>query len=366
MPPSRRRWAVTILTIPSRDKYLRQLLRSLAETDVPALAEIVVVYNAKPEEPPFEVEARIRKHVPELPVAVHVNSQDTSIAGGRNFQLNVCKAPLVCFLDDDLTLHGDVFPLLEDTLRETPFGIVGIPSFDGDSDRRFKPRESTPHVDRVPLRFMQVQGMLAAGYRDLFEELGGFNPRRRFWGEWTEMNLRMWRAGFPTGYRMDGGFLRHWIEAPESPTRSMTGREAHVLWGLICTALEYDAVDVNQATETFWQLVEDRYLAYSFGDKLSPTQLLRTTLDLMPRLSSEWASIMQFREVVREHPFQFKPFHPLTPAEVDQVLQHAAGAVRPYREQVWPRRLVPAAVSGKASKARGVLSRVVSRLLGGR
>jgi len=58
----------------------------------------------------------------------------------------------------------------------------------------------------------------------------------------------------------------------------MDGRAKHVLWGLICTALEYDAVDMSHATETFWRLVQDRYLAYSFGEELSHQELLRATL----------------------------------------------------------------------------------------
>lgn len=116
---------------------------------------------------------------------------------------------------------------------------------------------------------MPIQGMMVATYRKLLVDTGGFNIRRRYWGEWTELSLRLWRLGFPTGYVTQHGFLRHWEDAPDSPTRSLAGRELHVLWGLICTALEYNAVDSNEATEVFWQLVEKRYLTYSFGSNLS-------------------------------------------------------------------------------------------------
>ncbi len=357
------RWSISILTIPSREDYLRRLLASLAETDLASRAEIVIIYNTRPEEPSFEVEARIRRWGDGIPVSVHFNPQDTSIAGGRALQLTLCKAPLLCFLDDDLTLHGDVFPILEETLEEHPLGLVGLPSLERDTDVRFKPRDSTPSVTLEGIRHMTVQGMLVAGYRDLLLDVGGFNPRRRFWGEWTELNLRLWRSGFPTGYRMDGGYLRHWTDAPESPTRNMEGREAHVLWGLVCTAIEYDAVDVNQATETFWQLVEDRYLAYSFGDRLSPTRLLRAALELMPALSSEWPQLMEFRSRVRLHPFPFKPFHPLTEAEVREVRRHAREAIAPYRESVWGRPRRSVAVAGRAPR-RGLIRKFLARLAG--
>src|SRR5690606_5521099 len=150
-----------------------------------------------------------------------------------------------------------------------------------------------------------VQGLFAAGYTNLFRDAGGFNARRRFWGEWTELNLRLWRLGFPTGYAMSGGFLRHWEEAPDSPTRNLEGRELHVLRGIICTALEDDAVDVNEATSTFWQLVEERYLSYSFGEALAPRTVLQATLALMPEVSAAWSGISAFRQQVKEHPFPF-------------------------------------------------------------
>ena len=134
---------------------------------------------------------------------------------------------------------------------------------------------------------------------------------------------------------MTGGFLRHWLDAPASPTRNLAGREGHVLWGLICTAIEYDAVDATAATEAFWRLVEDRYLSYSFGDSLTPKELLRTTLELMPRLSAEWSSIAKFKDEVAGHPFAFKPFQALTDEEVDAVLDSAAGLIRQHRDPIF-------------------------------
>jgi glycosyltransferase involved in cell wall biosynthesis len=335
MPKGKTRWTVTALTIPVREPYLKKLIASINETPINADAEIAIIYNAPTKENPFDVEERIKSFSKNLPLTVYFNSHDTSIAGGRNFQLSVCKSPLICFVDDDLTLHGEIFPALEQTLRETPVGLLGVRSFQDDTAERFKPRDSTPHVDFNGLRYMPVQGMLVAGYKNLFVDTGGFNLRRKFWGEWTEFNLRLWRNGFPTAYQLNTGYLRHWNDAPESPTRNKVGRESHVLWGLICTALEYDAVDINEATEAFWQLIEERYLAYSFGENLSIKNLLRTTLELMPRLSSEWGNISAFKQLAAQHPFQFMPFHPLTTDDVSRVLQFASERIVPYRESVW-------------------------------
>jgi len=182
---------------------------------------------------------------------------------------------------------------------------------------------------------MSVQGMLVAGYRRLIQDIGGFNPRRTFWGEWTELNLRMLRNGFPTAYAMDAGYLRHWHGAPESPTRNKVGRQDHVLWGLLCTALEYDAIGIRPDTEKFWNLVERRYLAYSFGEAASPSDLLGSVLRLVPRLAVEWPHIADFREIARKHPFQFAPFHEITPADVARVITYAEEHIAGYRRAVW-------------------------------
>jgi glycosyltransferase involved in cell wall biosynthesis len=329
------RWTFTLLTIPSRVEYLARLLHSMASlpTDVPF--EVVIVHNADTKEEPLAVEARIRAMAPSLNLRVYVNATDATIGGGRRVQLSVCRTPLVAFLDDDLTLHGDLLGAIEQTLRGFPLGIVGVPSFEEDTETRFKPRDSTPHVDVDGIRYMPVQGMMVAGYRRLFSDIGGFNPRRQFWGEWTEFNLRMWRHGFPTGYVLDRGFLRHWHKAPESPTRNMNGREQHVLWGLMCTALEYDAVSINEATDAFWRLAQDRYLQYSFGEQPSPKLLLASVLELMPRLSREFPAIHAFADEARRHPFTFKPFEPMKEAQVREVLRHAESAIAPYRAAVF-------------------------------
>lgn len=334
------RWTITALTIPGREHYLNQLIQSLEATVIPGGARLVVVYNRAIRDDLVEVERDIRSKAGSLDVEVHFNNGDPTISGGRNYQLNLVKTPLVCFVDDDVTIHGDAFLTIEQAMQRVPAGLYGLRSYREDTDELFKPRDGTPHVVTPEFRYQSVQGMLVASYTNLLRDVGGFNSRRRFWGEWTELNLRMWRSGFPSGHVMSGGYLRHWEQAPDSPTRNLDGRAKHVLWGLICTALEYDAVDMSHATETFWRLVQDRYLAYSFGVELSHQELLRATLELVPDLSAEWAAITAFRDQVAKHPFDFKPFQPLTEADLHKVLPSTRRRLRPYRWQVWPQRTV--------------------------
>jgi hypothetical protein len=329
-------WTICVLTIPQRESFLKQLFETLRSLRIPRSRwELLLVYNWDTAEEPYSVERRLLKLGKGLPLHVHFNVRNPTIVGGRIQQLALCKTPLVCFIDDDVTIHGDVFEALEERLRETPVGLIGVPSLVDDTNRLFKPRRGTPHVDAHGLRFMSVQGMLVAGYRRLIQDVGGFNTRRAWWGEWTELNLRMLRCGFPTAYAMDAGYLRHWHDAPESPTRNKVGRQDHVMWGLLCTALEYDAIAIRPNTEKFWNLVERRYLAYSFGESVSPSDLLGSVLRLVPRIAVEWPHIAEFREVARKHPFQFAPFHEITAADIATVLDYADGHVGPYRRSVW-------------------------------
>jgi hypothetical protein len=324
----------SILTIPEREPYLKKLLRSIDAMRLTAPPRVDIVYNRPLDDSLSDVTERIRAFASGLVVEVYFNAGETTIGAGRNLQLSVCRTPLIAFIDDDLTLHDDIVPALLATLAQHPLGLVGFPSVQADTAERFKPRDSTPSVTRGALRYMPVQGMLCAGYRQLFADIGGFNPRRRFWGEWTELNLRLWRNGYPTAYQMERGYLRHWHDAPSSPTRNMSGREKHIVWGLICTALEYDAVDVNEATEVFWQLIEERYLAYGYGDELTPRNVLKTVLELVPQISDEWGAIQAFRAQARSHPFPFAPFHRFSTDEVAAVLQHADTAIAPYRARL--------------------------------
>jgi hypothetical protein len=346
-------WTISILTIPGREEHLQRLLQSLRHDG--SRAVLHVVYNKPIRQELASTERQIKSWAEQQQVEVYFNNGDPSISGGRNFQLNLVKTPLVCFIDDDLTTEAPILDVLEETMQRTPAALIGLPSISNETGERFKPRDSTPHIDDGDFRWCTVQGMLAASYTDVLRDVGGFNPRRRFWGEWTELNLRLWRHGLPTGYRMTEPMLRHWEDAPESPTRNLDGRELHILWGIICTALEYDAVDVTDATETFWRLVEERYLSYSFGESLSPRTVLQATLSLVPELSAALSDITAFREEARKHPFQFLPFHPLTQSDLNRVLPTARKELGRLRKYIWPVR--PSVVGSIRRWVRGVIRR---------
>ena len=328
------RWTISILTIPGREEWLGRLVASLMDAGMDRHARIAIVFNRDVREAPNEVESRLRRACGRAPIDVAFNATTPTIAGGRQMQLNTCRTERIAFIDDDLTVHGDLCSALDDGLARAPLGLLGIPSLVNDSAVTFKPRDSTPSVTRDGVRYMPVQGMLVAGYRRLLLDVGGFNMRRAFWGEWTELNLRLWRLGYPTGYVMDGAYLRHWEQAPDSPTRSRPGREMDILWGLMCTALEYEAEAITTDTTSFWKLVEERYLAYAFGPELNAQVLLSAALRLAPRLAAEWPAIAAYRALRGGDPFRFAPFQALTEEEVAAVCAGAVEALEPYRDSM--------------------------------
>jgi len=73
----------------------------------------------------------------ELEIEVHFNNGDPTISGGRNYQLNLVKSPLVCFVDDDVTVHGDAFLTIEDAMQGIPAGLFGLRSYREDTDELF-------------------------------------------------------------------------------------------------------------------------------------------------------------------------------------------------------------------------------------
>jgi hypothetical protein len=139
---------------------------------------------------------------------------------------------------------------------------------------------------------------------------------------------------------MGAGYLRHWSQAPHSPTRHRPDRALHILWGLACTAIEYDAVAATPASRSFWAAIEERYLCYAFEAGATPPEVFRTMLELAPRLADAWPAIRTARARAASDPFPFGPFHPLSPADVAGVRRHAARALAPVKRMVFsaPRR----------------------------
>ena len=331
-----RDWTLAILTLPSREAYLGQLVQSLAAAVDPARTELLILHNDGCEAVADDARARLEAQAGPVAVRFLRGHAEPTITRGRNALLAACRTGRIAFIDDDVTVHGDVLGSLEAAFAAEPLALVGLPSLQNDGDTPDKPRPDTPAVEHGPVRWMPVHGLLCAGYTAVLRRAGGFRERRRFWGEWTELNLRLWRLGLPTGFWLGGAHLRHWTAAPDSPTRNRARKERDIVWGLLCTALEYDAGVDAPGSEAFWRLISTRYLPYAFGRGLSAERVFAVMVELLPEFGAAWHGIQADRELARHHPFDFRPFQPLTEALVAGVRRHARRALR--RVRVVPRR----------------------------
>ena len=333
------KWTVSILTIPERFEYLEKLLDSLtvqSEMTAPDYFCVNIICNRKISKTGLMALNKIVSKYESLKTKVYMNEDNPTISGGRQFALACALTPLIVFIDDDCSLHGNAFVEIEKILYNKTVAFVGLRSYQEGTEELFKPRANTPSKKIDGLLYMPIQGMFVAGYTSVYKMLGGFNLRRKFWGEWTEFNLRALRNGYPSAYLMNNDcFIRHWHKAPNSPTRNMEEREINVLWGLMCTALEYRAIKIDSATETFWDLVERRYLQYSFGDDLSYKRLFSSFLKLLPMLIDEWDKIKNYQITVSKHKFQFSPFHDLSINEYNEVLDYANLLLKPVKTAVF-------------------------------
>jgi len=108
-------WTLCVLTIPQREPYLERLFDSLRKLRLRRSRwELLLVYNWDTQEEPYAIERRLLKLGKGLPLMVNFNVRNPSIIGGRIQQLALCKSPLICFIDDDVTLHGDILDVLEE------------------------------------------------------------------------------------------------------------------------------------------------------------------------------------------------------------------------------------------------------------
>lgn len=201
-----RRWTISILTIPQRERYVEALIELLVAARTTRVADVSIVYNWDSRESPAVIEQRLRRACRGVPIHVTFNTTEPTIAAGRQQQL-----------------LGRV-----DGAQPSPVAL-GFP--DGLRDGR------------------RVAASLARG------------------------------AGI--------------TDAQSCGARGGRALGPHV------HALEYDAVDITEETESFWKLVAERYLAYSFGPDISSKSLLSAFLRLVPRLMSEWSRIAEHRDGAR-------------------------------------------------------------------
>ncbi len=346
-------WTIGILTIPSRDLYLRRLINSLNQTQQGVV--IKVLYNCLKNEQLEDLASGVSRDYRGVEVLYATNdgelknSADESakesyrreflfqrqkkygISQARNQLLRSVETPLIAFLDDDCTLEGkDVFTKLEDSLRRTFLGFIGIPSYYNDSDIQFKPRIATPKQKIDGIVYTNVSGNFAASYARLLRDLKGFNERKNRL-EWADLNTRLQREGYPTGIDMDAGLIRHWADAPDSLTTMAKNRHLEMLYSLFSTALEFDCNGLFLASRKMWELV---IADGNYQGELSQEQLLIDIYQVLHQIIEDKEEIEKYRDYLRSLPFSFMPFEPISLEEWQKLIEYSKPKIEKYKTEL--------------------------------
>lgn len=297
-----------------------------------------------------------RKYGHHANFSIDIYDSDThSIPEGRNHLIKTTNTPFFAGIDDDLVIQGkDVFKRLENILRRGSLAMIGLPSYNIETPEiLFKPREKTPKFiteSNKDILFMKVEGMFFAGFTELFKDIDGFCERRRFWGEWTELNNRLTRLGYATGMFFPKDIkLLHDEKALGSPTRDRSDKKEHLLYGVLAMLIEHGVGSEGKTYKDFRDVLEnvnDTYVKEYFSSNLSIERLLykiskdvvtqmnsynpnlpflmpkyhnRAYVDevtdiismlgnsVLKRLQEDWKEILLYREARKADPFDFMP-----------------------------------------------------------
>ena len=202
-----------------------------------------------------------------------------NISEGRNFLLNLTKTKFVLFIDDDVSFNCDVVKILENSLSKYPFALTGMKSYISSTNKVDKPKKNQyPYFEfNKDVVFGPVFGIIVGGYTKLIKKVGGFDKRRRNWGEWVDLNLRLLNKGFLVGHNINKGYVRHWL-APGSPTRDKEDRQYDIIKGIILTSFQYNLL--SKPNTPFWKIVFNRYLNYAYDSKVTKEKLFFDTLNV--------------------------------------------------------------------------------------
>jgi GT2 family glycosyltransferase len=138
---------------------------------------------------------------------------ETNIGYGRAHNRNLarCRGKLVLLLNPDLSFGADLFARLSANLEEhREHALVGPRILEGPEKKPFPPRGFYPGEGMVALepelrrnKIAWLSGCCLMIRREVFEELGGFDPDYFLYQEDADLCLRARMAGHRIGYAPD-------------------------------------------------------------------------------------------------------------------------------------------------------------------
>jgi len=231
-----------------RSGDLAAVLKSLSTQDLdPGRFEVVVVDDCSPDDT-AEVFGSLAATLPYRSRMVRTPRQGGP-AGARNLGWRMATAPLLAFLDDDVTptpgwLAAGLAALDAQPTVGVLQGCTRVPPEDNDPPPRYGPPDwKHYHAIEGPTPFFQSCNIFYR--RQVLEETGGFDESIAWWGEDTAAGWKTLRAGWDRGYSAEA-IVTHPVE--------LRGWRWFVRHGVLeCTMIRLGAEFPDFRAAAFWR-----------------------------------------------------------------------------------------------------------------
>ncbi len=262
-------WTLTILTIPSRERYLNNLIKSIINSVDSSEIKVDIIGNQKKTNRFHCMLKRAVKTLSNEGIESRIlfnNTGDFRYTVGRKFALEQITTPFTIFLDDDVTINGRLLEPLKETFQNSSAAMVGLRSFINNTNIPFKPYDEEPCYVHNDIVYMPLIGLLVAGYTALLKKFKLFEHGSWYGAEWAFVNTLAMRQGLAPAMNFHTHtYLSHWLDAPDSPTRNHKDMKVMQIRSMLQAVFELGLFPNRRESKVYWTIVEKYYLPRVFG-----------------------------------------------------------------------------------------------------
>lgn len=319
-------WTLCILTLPSRINSMLNLLMSLKKIEQGF--NLNILYVGGREDKIHKLIYNTCKGIKNIH-NLKIKWKIVTITEGRNVLLKETHTDLIAFIDDDISFSRDILKIVDKNLKKYPLVLLGIKSYINNTNRIDKPRRTQyPYIRFKNFLLGPVFGIFVGGYTKVIKKIGGFDSRRKDWGEWVDLNFRLLNKGFAMGYLLRDVSVRHWTHNLDSPTRNKKDRHYDIIRGISLTAIDYNlTISFNN---NFWKVVFSRYLNYAYDKKVTKEKLFFDTIKVFNQLIREdcW-----FNNINKE--YKYIPYEEIKLSEWLKLLESSEKKLKIYKSTLY-------------------------------
>jgi len=269
----------------------------------------VIIVDDTPDE---SVESAVKSSFDGAQTPIHYMhpKKNQGISGAKNLGVKHAKHSILVFLDTDVMVEEDTVPKLIGTLKDNPTtALVGgsVHWIGGPRDGQMhKPETMMRRYGRGRVKYVEaVHGCLLCCYKQAFDEVGGFDTLFNMHGENADLDIRLWRAGYPLAYNPDA-ILYHRYESSYSITRNVVDRHINIMRSMLLLCYKYDVKPDKDLYENFSVWMQDNWMRKTFASG-KPFLMAAALAESVDWLISNRNRIQKRHRGV-PHKFDFKPY----------------------------------------------------------